>query len=124
MSKGRIVGFVADALSPVSLGYDLTSSDGIERGKDGMPTAIRLFKAGVNETTQGDFLFDELSARAIIADAKARGIDYAFDLEHLSIDKDSPSYDPDARGWFRLELRGRRALGGRHQAGRPMVCAA
>jgi hypothetical protein len=40
-----------------------------------------------------------------MADAKARGIDYAFDLEHLSLDKESSSYDPDARGWFRLELR-------------------
>ena len=80
--------------------------DGVVRGADGLPVAFRLFKRGENETSKGVFLFDDEAARSVMADAASRGIDYAIDLEHLSLDQDSPSYDPDARGWFSLEIRG------------------
>lgn len=33
------------------------------------------------------------------------GVDRMIDLEHLSLDQESESFDPDARGWARLELR-------------------
>lgn len=78
-------------------------------GGDEPPAAFRLFRAGENETTKGVFLFDEKSAEMVMAAAKDRGgVDYPIDLEHLSLESssDSRNYDPDARGWFALEVRG------------------
>lgn len=77
-------------------------------GGDEPPTSFRLFKAGENETTKGVFLFDEKSAEMVMTAAKDRGgVDYPIDLEHLSLESssDSRNYDPDARGWFALEVR-------------------
>lgn len=60
---------------------------------------------GWNETENGRFLFDADSARAVMAAYKRHGVDRMIDLEHLSLDDQAPNFDPDARGWFKLELR-------------------
>lgn len=72
---------------------------------DALPTEFRLFVAGINETEKGPFIFDELSAESVMAAYGAHGVDRMIDLEHLSLDEDSPSFDPDARGWCKLEIR-------------------
>jgi phage I-like protein len=77
----------------------------ISAGGNETPTEFRLFKAGTNETTKGVFLFDAKAAEMVIAAWKEHGVDLAIDLEHLSLDDDSRSFDPDARGWFGLEVR-------------------
>lgn len=69
------------------------------------PTEFRLFVKGWNETENGRFLFDEQAAKETLASYRTWGVDPMIDLEHLSLDPDSLNYDPDARGWFRLELR-------------------
>ena len=70
-----------------------------------LPTEIRLFTAGVNQTEKGPYLFDAEAARLVMAHYVARGVDVMIDLEHLSTDDTAPNYDPDARGWAKLELR-------------------
>lgn len=70
-----------------------------------LPTEMRLFSYGWNRTSKGNFLFDELSAAAVMSRYSQRGVDIAFDLEHLSLDDESKNFDPDARGWCQLELR-------------------
>lgn len=72
------------------------------------PTEFRLFRAGVNSTQKGDFIFDEQSAATVLAAWREWGVDLMIDLDHLSLDIDcSPRTDAgDARGWFGLELRG------------------
>lgn len=72
---------------------------------DELPSEIRLFVSGVNDTAKGPFLFDEEAARRVMAAASSWDVDIMIDLEHLSLDEDAPNYDPDARGWGRLELR-------------------
>lgn len=74
---------------------------------DAPPTEFRIFAAGENATTKGTFLFDEQSAKTVMSAYKAHGIDVMIDLEHLSLEdsQESRNFDPDARGWCRLELR-------------------
>lgn len=70
-----------------------------------LPGEFRIFASGWNTTLKGKFLFDAEAARALMSAYQTHGIDVMLDLEHLSLDTDSPSFDPDARGWTRLELR-------------------
>lgn len=72
---------------------------------------IRIFRAGVNDSTQGPVLFDEEAAKLVMARFAARGVDGVIDLEHLSLDEESQHWDPDARGHYQLEVR-RDAQGG------------
>ena len=74
-------------------------------GGDNPPTEFRLFRYGENETTKGVFIFDEQAAETVMASANAHKVDFMIDLEHLSLDSESSSFDPDARGWCRLEVR-------------------
>lgn len=69
------------------------------------PTEFRIFAAGKITTTRGDFLFDEAAAKSVMAAYAAHGAEVMLDLEHLSLDPESRAYDPDARGWCKLELR-------------------
>jgi len=92
------------ALGATSFDVSL-EGDGIERGADGLPVAIRLFRAGENQTTKGVFLFDATAAEVVLSAASDHGADVMIDLEHLSIDPDAPNYDPDSRGWLKLEVR-------------------
>ena len=72
-----------------------------------LPVAFCLFRAGWNRTENGDALFDAAAAAAVMAAYQRHGVDRMIDLEHLSLEDPAKSsnYDPDARGWFRLELR-------------------
>lgn len=70
-----------------------------------LPTAFRLFRAGKNATTKGEFLFDDKAAELVMSAVSQHGVDVMIDLEHLSLDQESNAYDPDARGWFKLEVR-------------------
>jgi hypothetical protein len=69
------------------------------------PTEIRLFKAGINQTTKGEFLFDEKAAEMVMAASKAWGIDHIIDLEHLSLDPEARHFNTDALGHFNLDVR-------------------
>jgi phage I-like protein len=69
------------------------------------PSAFRIFAAGWNESTKGRVLFDEQAASDVMAAYAAHGVDIMIDLEHLSLNEESRNFDPDARGWCRLELR-------------------
>lgn len=70
------------------------------------PTEFRLFVDGWNDTEKGRVLFDDEARRSVMAAYQRHGIDRMLDLEHLSLDDQAPNYDPDARAWFGLELRG------------------
>lgn len=72
---------------------------------DAPPVEFRIFTAGWNDTSKGRFLFDAAAARAVMAEYARGGVDLMLDLEHLSLDPDAVNYDPDARGWARLEVR-------------------
>jgi len=69
------------------------------------PTEFRIFKAGANQTTKGTTLFDEKAAAMVMAAYQAQGVDLMIDLEHGALDAPIRSDSPDARGWFKLELR-------------------
>lgn len=72
----------------------------------GLPTAFRIWKRGVNTTANGyDVLFDARAARRVMSAYEKHGAEVMIDLEHLSLDDKAANYDPDARGWCRLELR-------------------
>lgn len=75
-----------------------------DNGK-GPPSEFRLFRRGLNRTTKGDFIFDEVSAKAVMSEFNDHGTDLMVDLEHLSLNKESNSYDPDSRAWLKLEVR-------------------
>lgn len=72
---------------------------------DKIPTEFRIFKAGVNESEKGSYLFDERAAAITMAAFVRHGVDRMIDLEHLSLDPEAPNFDPDARAAFSLELR-------------------
>ncbi len=72
---------------------------------NGPDTSFRIFAAGWNETNKGKFLFDAQAAAEVMAKNKAHGVDTMIDLEHLSLDDSKRNYNPDAKGWARLELR-------------------
>ena len=77
---------------------------------DKLPTEFRLFKAGVNQTRRGDFVFDEAAAVSVMAAYSEHGVDVMIDLEHLSVAAeevtgDGRNFDPDARGWCQLAVR-------------------
>lgn len=73
---------------------------------DAPPTEFRIFAAGENATTKGTFLFDAEAAAQVMAAYQRHGTDVMLDLEHLSLESpvESRNFDPDARGWCRLEL--------------------
>lgn len=70
------------------------------------PREFRIFAEGENDSTKGAVQFDAKSARAVMREYEKQGVDVMIDLEHLSLDQESRSYDPDARGWCKLEVRG------------------
>ena len=70
-----------------------------------LPKEILLFRAGWNDTEKGQFLFDDEAAALVLGAQAQHNVDRMIDLEHLSLDETATNYDPDARGWFRLEVR-------------------
>lgn len=72
---------------------------------DELPTEIRIFRRGPNETRKGVFVFDAQAASDVMTAYALHGVDIMIDLEHLSLDRESVNYDPDARCWCCLEVR-------------------
>jgi phage I-like protein len=73
-----------------------------------LPTEFRVFRAGVNETTEGPLVFDAEAAAAVMAAFRRRGVDIAIDLQHDSISQAARAARndaADARGWCSLEVR-------------------
>ncbi len=69
------------------------------------PTAVRIFKFGKIHTTKGDLLFDQKSAKSVMADWKSYGNELCFDYEHKAVEHDTRAGDGKAAGWFTLEVR-------------------
>ncbi len=75
---------------------------------EGKPTEFRIWKAGVNPTRNGyDVVFDAQAAEQVMAAFAEHGVELMIDLEHLSMEDvaSSANFDPDARGWAKLEVR-------------------
>lgn len=73
-----------------------------------LPTELRLFHAGVNETNEGPMLFDDKAAASVMAEFEQNGVDLMIDLAHISVDDSARvlrTDADDARGWCRLEVR-------------------
>jgi len=72
------------------------------------PRAFRIFRAGVNPSTKGDFLFDAAAAQSVMAAARAWGNRYPIDYGHAQVEPQSgdPAQDGKAAGWFTPALRG------------------
>jgi len=73
-----------------------------------LPTEFRIFRVGVNETTEGPLVFDVEAAAAVMAAFQKRGVDIAIDLQHDSISQAARAARndaADARGWCSLEVR-------------------
>lgn len=79
--------------------------DGVERAEDGTPKAFRIWRAGANVTDHGTHVFSEESARALMAEQSARGNLYSIDVDHMSLNKESPPESRKAVGWHRLDVR-------------------
>jgi phage I-like protein len=97
MHQGRRVA-TADALGRLAVSVETNAAGEL-------PTEFRLFAPGVNRSENGDYLFDAAAAESVMSSFGAHGVDKMIDLEHLSLDAKAPHFDPDARGWFTLELR-------------------
>lgn len=87
---------------------DLSSDEGIERGADGLPTAIRIWVPGPNALVDGSFdLFDERSAD-LLREQAALGRLYSFDYNHATFRTEGapdPARAAEACGWHRIEVR-------------------
>ena len=71
------------------------------------PTEFRIFPAGIYKTTKGEFLFDELAAKRVMAKVDEWGNDYPVDYDHMMLaflDANSPT-NKESAAWFRPELR-------------------
>jgi phage I-like protein len=73
-----------------------------------LPAEFLVFKAGVNATSKGDFVFDAASARSVIANWRAQGNELMLDYDHASLSAwpVDPALSARAAGWFALEMRG------------------
>lgn len=66
-------------------------------------TEFRIFSYGGNLTNHRPTYLTRDRAASIVRAFSGR--DIMIDLEHLSIDPEATNYDPNARGWARLECR-------------------
>jgi phage I-like protein len=73
---------------------------------DEPPSEFRIFASGINPSRKGPAVFDARAAADVMQAYRAHGADIMLDLEHLSLNDEAPNFDPDARGWCKLELRG------------------
>lgn len=69
-----------------------------------LPDKVLLFKKGINDTTKGQFLFDEVAAEMVLADYAKHNVQLMFDLEHMSTHPELPSYNSDAQAWADLSV--------------------
>jgi phage I-like protein len=69
-----------------------------------IPTSFILFKRGINSTTKGDFIYDDLSEKLIKAEDASYGNDYSIDYNHQEVNEILTGPIPSA-GWFKLDFR-------------------
>jgi hypothetical protein len=81
-----------------------TDRTGVLRDRTGLPVAFRLFRAGLNSTSQGPVLVDDAALADVMSSYTKRGVDCMIDLQHASVTR-SPRIPngADARGYGRLE---------------------
>ena len=74
---------------------------------DEPPNEFRVFTAGKVETSKGTFLFDDVAAKAVMADYAAQGNELMVDYDHASLAGIAldPAQAGKAAGWFHLEVR-------------------
>ena len=74
---------------------------------DEPPNEFRVFTAGKVETSKGTFIFDEVAAKAVMADYAAQGNELMVDYDHASLAGIAldPAQAGKAAGWFHLEVR-------------------
>lgn len=75
---------------------------------DEPPTEFRIFRKGVNTTTKGNVVFDDVAARSVMSAWRQWGVDLIVDLQHHSlVETGAAARDDaqDARGYYALELR-------------------
>jgi phage I-like protein len=77
-----------------------------EPGKDRVPPAeFKILSAGINSTTKGQFLFDDLSAAAVMGEFERHKVDLSIDYDHAAVTAGMGGGTAPAAGWFRLEVR-------------------
>lgn len=73
-----------------------------------LPAEFRIFKAGLNTSTQGSVLFDAKAAAATMAAYRRHGVEIMIDLNHSAFDdaaRAARADAADAMGWCGLAVR-------------------
>lgn len=90
---------IPEALKDLGLRIEIALKDGKA------PSEFRVFKAGVNTSTKGDYVYDETSGSATMAYHSKRGMDVMVDYEHASrfaTYASDPQKAGRAAGWCKL----------------------
>ncbi len=61
-----------------------------------LPSEFLIFKKGVNETSKGDFIFDQQSAALVLGAFKLQGVEMIVDREHDSLSEEARAARKDA----------------------------
>lgn len=70
------------------------------------PNEFRILASGENGTRNGyTIVFDEESAKSVLAEFDRGGVDLSLDFEHAMADPGVPPSEKRARGWFRPAVR-------------------
>lgn len=74
------------------------------------PNEFRLFRAGLNATKKGSFLFDQEAANQVMEAAVEHGTDLSIDYDHAMVsgglfDAMDPAERGKAAGWFNLDIK-------------------
>lgn len=93
----KFPGSVALASDPFSLGDDAT--------KPVAPSEFCIFKAGLNTSDKGNFLFDKLAAEMVMAAFAKKAQTLTIDYEHMAA-QDPPIIAPAAASSWTPEVRG------------------
>lgn len=81
------------------------STDGVERGEDGLPSAFRLLKFGTNQSKKGPIKLDEKGAAEVMRRYTEHGIKLAIDWEHQTFSTLENGKPAPALGWIVPEVR-------------------
>lgn len=69
------------------------------------PAELRLFRAGINKTLKGDFVWSARSVAAVEEQWARLGRDFGFDVEHSTFDPAVAPKDREAAGWGQIDPR-------------------
>jgi len=72
-------------------------------GERKAPTEFRIFRAGINKSDKGEFLFDEEAAASVMAAFAQKGVDVSIDYDHQALR--AGEVKAPAAGWCSLEVR-------------------